>query len=87
VQHAATWHALCIAHVLARVSTASSCAAADWCLCTALLLLLQVVNCVGLLNYKFFLQFLTYTFIASVMAIACLVKPMLTFFQGTVASG
>jgi hypothetical protein len=70
------------------VSTASSCAAADWCLCTALLLLLlQVVNCVGLLNYKFFLQFLAYTFIASVMAIACLVKPMLTFFQGTVASG
>ncbi|KAF6251506.1 DHHC palmitoyltransferase-domain-containing protein [Scenedesmus sp. NREL 46B-D3] len=46
-----------------------------------------VVNCVGLLNYKFFLQFLAYTFVASVMAIACLVKPMLTFFQGTVGSG
>eukprot|EP00882_Tetradesmus_deserticola_P013688 GHRQ01014535.1.p3 GENE.GHRQ01014535.1~~GHRQ01014535.1.p3 ORF type:complete len:225 (+),score=84.59 GHRQ01014535.1:596-1270(+) len=45
-----------------------------------------VVNCVGLLNYKFFLQFLAYTFVASVMAIACLIKPMLTFFQGTVGS-
>jgi palmitoyltransferase len=45
------------------------------------------VNCVGLLNYKFFLQFLAYTFVASVMAIACLIKPMLTFFQGTVGSG
>jgi hypothetical protein len=61
-------------------------ACADQYPCTALLLL-QVVNCVGLLNYKFFLQFLAYTFIASVMAIACLIKPMLTFFQGTVASG
>eukprot|EP00879_Flechtneria_rotunda_P021321 GHRR01022471.1.p1 GENE.GHRR01022471.1~~GHRR01022471.1.p1 ORF type:complete len:240 (+),score=51.03 GHRR01022471.1:886-1605(+) len=46
-----------------------------------------VVNCVGLLNYRFFLQFLVYTFIASMMAIACLIKPMLTFFQGTPASG
>ena len=60
------------------------------CCCTnspLLLLLPQVVNCVGLLNYKAFLQFLGYTFVAAVMAIACLIKPMLSFFQGTVASG
>lgn len=42
----------------------------------------QVVNCVGLMNYKFFLQFLVYTFIATVVAIACLLQPMLTFFSG-----
>jgi hypothetical protein len=34
------------------------------------------------MNYKFFLQFLVYTFIATVVAIACLLQPMLTFFSG-----
>jgi hypothetical protein len=43
---------------------------------------LQVVNCVGLMNYKFFLQFLIYTFVATSVAIACLIQPMLTFFSG-----
>jgi len=49
----------------------------SWCLC------LQIVNCVGLLNYKFFLLFLFYTFLGSAFAIACLVKPMLTFLGHT----
>ena len=36
----------------------------------------------GLMNYKFFLQFLLYTFVATVVAIVCLIQPMLTFFSG-----
>lgn len=47
----------------------------------------QVVNCVGLVNYKFFLQFLLYTFAATVLAIACLIQPMLTFFSGNPGPG
>lgn len=46
----------------------------------------QVVNCVGLVNYKFFLQFLLYTFVATLVAIACLIQPMLVFFSGTPAA-
>jgi palmitoyltransferase len=46
----------------------------------------QVVNCVGLVNYKFFLQFLVYTFVATLVAIACLIQPMLVFFSGTPAA-
>ncbi|KAF8068356.1 PAT13 [Scenedesmus sp. PABB004] len=45
-----------------------------------------VVNCVGLLNYKFFLQFLAFTFAGSAVAIAALVRPMLAFF-GAGAAG
>ncbi|GBF99728.1 S-acyltransferase-like [Raphidocelis subcapitata] len=44
-----------------------------------------VVNCVGLLNYKFFLQFLAYTLLASLLAVALLVKPVVDFFAGRVA--
>lgn len=47
---------------------------------------MQVVNCVGLMNYKFFLQFLLYTFVATVVAIVCLIQPMLTFFSGNPGS-
>lgn len=50
--------------------------------CRFVLSSLQVVNCVGLMNYKFFLQFLLYTCVATVVAIACLIQPMLTFFSG-----
>jgi palmitoyltransferase len=39
-----------------------------------------VVNCVGLLNYKFFIQFMVYTFLASLLALVGLIKPMLEFF-------
>lgn len=34
------------------------------------------------MNYKFFLQFLLYTCVATVVAIACLIQPMLVFFSG-----
>jgi hypothetical protein len=39
-----------------------------------------VVNCVGLLNYKAFFLFLVYTFWASFVAAAALVKPAIAFF-------
>jgi palmitoyltransferase len=42
----------------------------------------QVVNCVGLLNYKFFVQFMLYTLAASILAVALLVKPVIDFFSG-----
>jgi hypothetical protein len=45
-----------------------------------------VVNCVGLLNYKAFLLFLAYTFVATLVALAALIQPMLAFFQGTPGS-
>jgi len=41
-----------------------------------------VVNCVGLLNYKFFLQFLWWTLVASAMAVCLLIKPMVGFLSG-----
>jgi len=41
-----------------------------------------VVNCVGLLNYKFFLLFLVYTLLASLMAVCVLAKPVIDFFNG-----
>mmetsp|Transcript_4992 Transcript_4992/g.10770 ORF Transcript_4992/g.10770 Transcript_4992/m.10770 type:complete len:305 (+) Transcript_4992:137-1051(+) len=40
-----------------------------------------VVNCVGLLNYKFFLLFLFYTFLGSLSTVVLLLKPMIDFFQ------
>ncbi len=39
-----------------------------------------VVNCVGLLNYKAFLLFMFYTFLASLMATGLLIKPTIEFF-------
>lgn len=39
-----------------------------------------VVNTVGLLNYKAFLLFMAYAFLASLVATAALVRPMLGFF-------
>lgn len=47
----------------------------------------QVVNCVGLLNYKFFLQFLAYTLLAAALAVALMFKPMLDFLGGRDMSG
>jgi hypothetical protein len=40
-----------------------------------------VVNCVGLLNYKAFSLFLVYTFLASALAAAALVRPAVAFFS------
>jgi hypothetical protein len=37
---------------------------------------------VGLLNYKFFLQFMAYTMLASGMAVAVCIKPMIDFLSG-----
>jgi hypothetical protein len=39
-----------------------------------------IVNCVGLLNYKFFLQFLLYTCLASFTGVLLLIQPMIAFF-------
>lgn len=39
-----------------------------------------IVNCVGLLNYKFFMLFLFYSFLSSLVAIAVLMKPTVDFF-------
>jgi hypothetical protein len=39
------------------------------------------------MNYKFFLQFLVYTFVATLVAIASLIQPMLVFFSGTPDGG
>lgn len=44
----------------------------------------QVVNCVGLLNYKFFLQFILYALAASGLAAALMAKPMVDFLGGRV---
>lgn len=41
-----------------------------------------VVNCVGLLNYKFFLLFLIYALLASTLAIALMAKYMADFLSG-----
>lgn len=41
-----------------------------------------VVNCVGLMNYKFFLLFLFYTALACLLAMALLIKPTIDFFNG-----
>jgi palmitoyltransferase len=41
-----------------------------------------VVNTVGLLNYKFFVQFMAYTFLACLVALVVLIQPMIEFFKG-----
>lgn len=40
-----------------------------------------LVNCVGLLNYKFFLLFLLYSFVACLAVSALLIKPLIDFFS------
>jgi palmitoyltransferase len=42
-----------------------------------------VVNCVGLLNYKFFLQFLAYGLLGSATAVALMIQPMVDFLKGS----
>eukprot|EP01023_Acetabularia_acetabulum_P065141 TRINITY_DN858_c0_g1_i1.p1 TRINITY_DN858_c0_g1~~TRINITY_DN858_c0_g1_i1.p1 ORF type:complete len:300 (-),score=23.19 TRINITY_DN858_c0_g1_i1:398-1297(-) len=41
-----------------------------------------VINCVGLLNYKFFLLFLFYSWISSAYASILLIYPLTKFFKG-----
>jgi palmitoyltransferase len=41
-----------------------------------------VVNTVGLLNYKYFVQFMAYTFLACLVALVVLIHPMIEFFKG-----
>lgn len=41
----------------------------------------------GLLNYKFFLQFLAYTMVASGLACALMLKPMIDFLTKPEAMG
>ncbi|GMH34451.1 hypothetical protein BSKO_02285 [Bryopsis sp. KO-2023] len=46
-----------------------------------------VVNCVGLLNYKFFFLFLAYTWLGSVMALAILTSSMVEFMKRSKETG
>ena len=41
----------------------------------------------GLLNYKFFLQFLLYTLLAAALGVALMFRPMLSFLAGRDMSG
>lgn len=70
-------------HVLPTRNADASAAVSTTTIMLASNCAVQVVNCVGLINYKFFIQFLLYTFIATLVAIACLIRPMLVFFSGT----
>lgn len=45
-----------------------------------------VVNCVGLLNYKFFLLFLVYTWVACILAASILAPTIVEYFHGGMES-
>eukprot|EP00803_Ostreobium_quekettii_P006590 evm.model.scf_259.1 EVM.evm.TU.scf_259.1 scf_259:251-5537(-) len=46
-----------------------------------------VVNCVGLMNYKFFLLFISYSWVACTLAVCILTPDLVEYFQGHKRAG